>query len=85
MDTSNTVALWVCIDCMLMHANGEATETPDREPWALWADDPSEITMGLLWSEHGVKTQRRRSAMVASATAKLAALTGATVMDAEAP
>ena len=56
MDTRNTVKLWVCIDCMLVHANGECTDTPDRAPWALWENDSSDITMGLLWSEHECET-----------------------------
>lgn len=42
--------IWVCVDCMLTHANGECGENPDREPLGLLAE--YEITMGLLREEH---------------------------------
>jgi len=44
--------IWVCTDCMLTHANGEATQSPDCEPWALWADAPAgSVTMGDTGAE----------------------------------
>jgi len=41
--------IWVCQDCMLVHANGECD--PDRpadlpEPWAEWEGEPYTIAMG---------------------------------------
>lgn len=41
--------IWVCVDCMLTHhgyTEHELGATPDREPWALWAGEPYEITAG---------------------------------------
>ncbi len=47
--------IWVCTDCMIVHANGE--ENPDRradepETWALWDDDKYELAMGMSREEH---------------------------------
>lgn len=50
-DKQPTRTLWVCIDCMLMHANGETSGEVDREPWSLWSAD-DEITMGMRWEDH---------------------------------
>lgn len=47
--------IWVCIDCMLEHANGESSlDRPDSEPtpWSLWQFPGRDITMGMLWEEH---------------------------------
>jgi hypothetical protein len=36
-----THELWVCTDCMLVHANGESPERGSEEPetWAIWKGD----------------------------------------------
>lgn len=52
--TGNYAILWVCIDCMLMHANGEtsnALEEPEREPWGL-LNDGEHPSMGLYSEDH---------------------------------
>lgn len=43
-----THELWVCVDCMLIHANGECDErSPDQpEPWALWVGQTHLLAMG---------------------------------------
>lgn len=43
--------LWVCVDCMMVHANGETEGEPDRVPWAIY-DDARNLTMGLMREEH---------------------------------
>jgi hypothetical protein len=53
MQTKQESALiWVCICCMLIHANGECGEDcHDKEPWSAIGEE-FEITMGLLAAEH---------------------------------
>lgn len=50
---ANTVTIWVCIDCMFSHANGETSsdEAPDCEPWCL-IDKGDEVAMGIMADEH---------------------------------
>lgn len=57
---SDTCTIWVCVDCMLHHANGEcgschADEGHDREPMGL-VDRPMSgrdmVTMGMLDEQH---------------------------------
>lgn len=43
--------IWVCVDCMFTHANGECGPDPDREPLNLIREGQS-ITMGVLPEEH---------------------------------
>ena len=43
--------IWVCSDCMLVHANGECGEDTDREPWGLLKPGQT-VTMGLPADEH---------------------------------
>lgn len=43
--------IWVCVDCLLTHANGECGESPDREPLSLIGDGYS-VTLGMLVEEH---------------------------------
>lgn len=62
--------IWVCVDCMLHHANGECgschmnmddpyreTDAHDREPMGL-IDQPMSgretAAMGLMWDQHNV-------------------------------
>lgn len=52
-----TCVIWVCACCMLSHANGECCDSDDhggdgREPWSQ-LDAGDEVTMGMLYSEHG--------------------------------
>ena len=53
----NTTTIWVCVDCMLHHANGECGSCYDdvhgheEEPWSRLDDDES-VAMGMLWEEH---------------------------------
>lgn len=47
---ASPVTIWACIDCTLMHANGECTETPDREPLSL-IPDGAVVTLGTLEHE----------------------------------
>ena len=42
--------IWVCVDCMFVHANGETESEPDREPLNLL--EGQEVTLGMLYSEH---------------------------------
>lgn len=58
--TRESATIWVCIDCMLMHANGETSESPDREPWSAVGDDV-ETTMGLLSEEHNEECDVRKT------------------------
>jgi len=50
--------IWVCLDCMLVHANGECGENPDRPPLG---EIPfgCTLTMGLLAEEHAETCQVR--------------------------
>lgn len=43
--------IWVCVDCMLTHANGECGEDPDREPLSAIPGGHA-VTMGMLLEEH---------------------------------
>lgn len=46
--------IWVCVCCMLVHANGHkcATDCGD-DPWSLWADNSLyTLTMGLFREDH---------------------------------
>lgn len=38
--------IWVCVDCMLVHANGECGESPDCEPWSDVDPERFEVAMG---------------------------------------
>src|SRR5687767_13932969 len=45
--------IWVCMCCMLIHANGECGEDcHDRKPWGIIDFKKYEVTMGLLAEEH---------------------------------
>lgn len=47
-----TTLLWVCTDCIVLHANGEEPADPtEYEPLSLIPED-ADVTMGLLWEEH---------------------------------
>lgn len=54
--SNETITIWVCVDCMLHHANGECGGCHDdlighdKEPLALV--DDTKTTMGMMWSEH---------------------------------
>ena len=50
MDTTTGTTIDVCVDCMLVHANGETSGTPDREPLGL-IPDRAELSMGCLECE----------------------------------
>lgn len=56
MNDKFVCTIWVCQDCMFVHANGETgNESPDREPWEYLFDrepDGSSVTMGLTREEH---------------------------------
>ena len=46
--------IWVCTDCMILHANGDEPTDPREDepaPWALW-DDGSDVTMGITREDH---------------------------------
>ena len=48
--------IWVCVCCMLMHANGECCSDDVHggdgiKPWALLTSD-AEISMGMVSEEH---------------------------------
>lgn len=45
-----TYTLWVCAECLMMHANGETGGDPDREPLGLL--DNCVTTLGLVYEEH---------------------------------
>jgi len=62
---SDTCTIWVCLDCMLHHANGECgdchtDEGHDREPMGL-IDQPMSgrdmVTMGMLKEHHECDTR----------------------------
>jgi ribosomal protein L37AE/L43A len=46
-----TVTVWLCIDCLVMLANGEESPDADREPLSEIGED-DEITLGLFLEEH---------------------------------
>lgn len=52
----NTCVIWVCVDCMLHHANGECgscnEEGHDKEPWSQ-LDAGDFVTMGMFSNLHG--------------------------------
>lgn len=48
-----SVTIWVCVDCIMHHANGECDgchEGHDEEPLSLL--DPANTAMGMRYSEH---------------------------------
>jgi hypothetical protein len=49
--------LWVCTDCLFAR-EGEAPESPDREPWGLL--EGTEVTSGMTWEEHADDCPRER-------------------------
>lgn len=68
----NTCNIWVCVDCIMHHANGECgschtDEGHDREPLCL-VDKPMSgydtVTMGMLNSEHAKDCGRRTGSYV---------------------
>lgn len=58
-----TSPLWVCVDCFLVHCNGECGELPEDAPVPLskFAKD-DQITAGLLLEEHVEDCPNRRAA-----------------------
>lgn len=57
----NTCTIWVCIDCVLHHANGECAnchtdEGHDREVWCWIGNANQKVTMGMLAEEHSCKS-----------------------------
>jgi hypothetical protein len=47
-----SVTIWVCVDCMFVHANGELPDPPPADrPWNRIPDSQS-VSMGMLYSEH---------------------------------
>ncbi len=44
--------VWACIDCTLMHANGETGELPDGCVPLSEVRDDEQVTMGLTEEEH---------------------------------
>lgn len=57
---SETYTIWVCVDCIHVHANGECAEGADREPLALL--DGMDVTMGLMREEHACTDEQGRTA-----------------------
>lgn len=51
MNSTIVCTIWVCVDCMLVHANGECGEEPDCEPWNR-LENGFTVTMGLSAEEH---------------------------------
>jgi len=53
-ESSGTI--WVCVDCAVMHANGETGELDPTqpEPWALYGanSESYDITYGITLDEH---------------------------------
>jgi hypothetical protein len=55
--SENLGTIWVCIDCMLHHANGECggcdddERGHDQEPLSRIAG-PQHVAMGMVWGEH---------------------------------
>jgi hypothetical protein len=45
-----THLIWVCVDCMFMHANGECSENPDRVPLNLL--EGQDVSLGMAAEEH---------------------------------
>jgi hypothetical protein len=62
--SENYGTIWVCIDCMLHHANGECggchddEHGHDEEPLSSIGDDFS-VTMGMSWDDHAEDCQNR--------------------------
>lgn len=53
--TQDTATGWICTDCMMLLANGEAPPEMSEEETAAWLasiDDETEMTPGLLAEEH---------------------------------
>lgn len=51
---SEHCTIWVCVDCMFVHANGECDpDRPDSEPevWSRVGED-CDVTVGSLSEEH---------------------------------
>jgi hypothetical protein len=42
--------IWVCVDCLMLHANGETAENPDMPPLGLL--EGQEVTLGILKEQH---------------------------------
>lgn len=59
MTTRTTHTIWVCVDCLMMAANGECGENPDRTPLGLL--DGVEATLGLMADEHHEDCDYRNS------------------------
>jgi hypothetical protein len=60
-DMENRGTIWVCLDCMLHHANGECggcDEGHDEEPLGL-IEAPYHVAMGMAWGEHAEDCQNR--------------------------
>jgi len=67
-DTRATFTIWVCTDCLMMEANGECGENPDREPLNLL--EGVEATLGLMADAHHEDCDYRNS-MAARETEEL--------------
>lgn len=56
---SSAFTIWICTDCLMMHANGECEGTPDREPMNLL--EGVDVTLGLMADEHHEDCDYRNS------------------------
>lgn len=53
IDAGHYSELWVCVDCMLIHANGECGERDPGEPEPLCLIGPDDdLSMGLFAEHH---------------------------------
>jgi hypothetical protein len=61
MELDNATTIWVCMCCMLMHANGECCSDEwhdeNNEPWCSIDQSKYHVTMGLVSTEHHEDSQ----------------------------
>ena len=52
MGAQETTTIWVCQDCLFVHANGESEGMPEgKKPFSLIPEGDT-VALGMLWEEH---------------------------------
>lgn len=57
--TQNTTTIWVCEDCLFVHANGESEGMdPNKVPFRL-IEEGDTVALGMSWEDHSADCPNR--------------------------
>src|SRR5687768_15126910 len=61
MGAQETVTIWVCVDCLFVHANGESEGMdPDKKPLSRIGEGET-VALGMSWEDHSDDCPNRKA------------------------